>query len=208
MNLQYSRELTRARRHLDKVDPTMSELVRRIGRCTLSPSGEPFAVLIRAIIAQLISTKAAATINARVETAADGKLTPEAILALGEQGLRSCGVSATKAQAMLDLATRTLDHRTPLHQLAEMSDEQVFSCLTAIRGIGIWTAEMFMIFCLGRLDVLPVGDLGLRAGVQDLYHLETLPSARVLRELAEPWQPYRSIATWYVWRSRGSVPQS
>jgi DNA-3-methyladenine glycosylase II len=130
------------------------------------------------------------------------------MLRLGEAGLRPLGLSAAKAQAILDLAARARDGRLPLDRLAQLSDEEIAAGLTAVRGIGVWTAEMFLIFGVGRLDVLPVGDLGLRAGVQERYGLEGLPGALRLREIAEPWRPYRSIATWYVWRSRGGVPQS
>jgi 3-methyladenine DNA glycosylase/8-oxoguanine DNA glycosylase len=127
---------------------------------------------------------------------------------LGEDGLRPLGLSTTKARAILDLAERATDGRLPLDELNEMGDEDIFARLTDVRGIGVWTAEMFLMFGLGRPNVLPVGDLGLRAGVQELYQLEALPKASELREIAEPWQPYRSIATWYVWRRKGAVPQS
>jgi DNA-3-methyladenine glycosylase II len=198
-----------ARRHLSRRDPVMKELIAAVGSCTLAPGGDPFALLVRAIVAQLISTKAAATISARVVAAAgDEGVCPAAMLRLGEAGLRPLGLSGAKAQAILDLASRASDGRLPLGRLAGMTDEEIAASLTAVRGIGVWTAEMFLIFGLGRPDVLPVGDLGLRAGVQDRYGLEELPGALRLREIAEPWRPYRSIATWYLWRSRGGVPQS
>lgn len=198
-----------ARRHLGRRDPVMKELIAAVGRCTLEPGGDPFALLVRAIVSQLISTKAARTISGRVEAAAgQAGICPEAMLRLGEPGLRPLGLSAAKARAILDLAARASDGRLPPGRLGEMTDEEIFECLTAVRGIGVWTAEMFLIFGLGRPDVLPVGDLGLRAGVKDRYGLEELPGALRVREIAEPWRPYRSIATWYLWRSRGGVPQS
>lgn len=197
-----------ARRHLSRSDSILRALIAQVGRCTLTPGGDPFAILVRSVIAQLISTKAAASITARVEAAAGGQLTPQPLLDLGEAGLRPLGLSRAKAQAILDLATRAQDGRAPLDQLDQMSDEEIRDCLTAVRGIGVWTAEMFLIFGLGRLDVLPVGDFGLRDGVRQHYGLDSLPGARQLREIAEPWQPYRSIATWYIWRGRGGVPQS
>ena len=117
-------------------------------------------------------------------------------------------LSGAETRTILDLATRTHDGSLPLSSLGASTDEDIIASLTAIRGIGVWTAEMFLIFCLGRPDVLPVGDLGLRAAVQEQFKLAALPAAAELRALAEPWRPYRSIATWYLWRSRGGVPQS
>ena len=187
----------------------MKELTATVGRCTLEPGGDPFALLVRAIVAQLISTKAAATISGRVTVAAGEEgICPASMQRLGEAGLRPLGLSSNKAKAILDLAAHATDGRLPLDRLGEMTDEQIAQALTAVRGIGIWTAEMFLIFGVGRPDVLPVGDFGLRAGVKDCYKLEDLPGVLRLREIAEPWRPYRSIATWYLWRSRGGVPQS
>jgi DNA-3-methyladenine glycosylase II len=208
MDDTFPRKLASARRHLARRDPVMKHVAALVGRCTLAPGGDPFNILVRSIVSQLISTKAAVTISGRVEAAAGGNVSPEAILALGEAGLRPCGLSATKAQAILDLARRATDGRAPLGRLGELADAEVAACLTAVRGIGVWTAEMFLIFGLGRLDVLPVGDLGLRAGVKDCYRLDELPGALKLREIAAAWAPYRSIGTWYMWRSRGLVPQS
>jgi DNA-3-methyladenine glycosylase II len=135
-------------------------------------------------------------------------LAPAPVLALGEEKVRAAGLSGAKARTILDLAGRASDGRLPLEQLGQMADDDIFARLTEVRGIGVWTAEMFLIFGLGRPDVLPVADLGLRAGVQERYGLEGLPRPAALRAIAEPWRPYRSIATWYVWRSRGFVPRS
>ena len=228
----------KARRHLSRCDSVLKSLIKKVGDCTLQPQGEGFVVLVRSIVSQLISTAAARTISARVEAAcsafcpessvassgtrrvattarlgqnsAQGAagITPDTLLALGEEKLRAQGLSSAKTRAILDLSTRTKEGTLPLLALPEMEDQQVIEHLTAVRGIGVWTAEMFLIFCLGRTDVLPVGDLGLRAGVQQQYGLEELPGGAELRQLAEPWRPYRSIATWYMWRSRGFVPQS
>ena len=158
-------------------------------------------------MAQLISTAAAKTISARIESATGG-ITPANVLALGEEKLRSQGLSGAKARSLLDLAARTSDGRLPVDRLGEMSDDEAMDRLTEVRGIGTWTAEMYLIFSMGRLDVLPVGDFGLRAGVRQLYKLDELPNKKKLLELGEPWRPYRSVATWYVWRGRGAVPQS
>lgn len=198
-----------ARRHLGRRDPVLKRVLGVVGPCTLRPDSGGFAMLVRAIIAQLISTKAARTIHARVE-AAVGKagLTPAAILAVGEEVLRGAGLSGAKARSLLDLARRVAEGELPLDRLPELPDEEVIAHLVPVRGIGTWTAQMYLIFSLGRLDVLPVDDFGLRAGVRDAYGLDELPGRTRLVEMAEPWRPYRSVATWYFWRSRGFVPQS
>jgi DNA-3-methyladenine glycosylase II len=197
----------KARRHLARGDAILKSVIAGIGDCTLVPSGQPFVVLVRSVVSQCISTAAARTISARIDQATGG-IAPDSILSLGEQRLRELGLSGAKARTILDLATRTEDGSLPLGALSELTDEEIIASLSAIRGIGTWTAEMFLIFCLGRPDVLPVGDLGLRAAVQVCYELTEMPRPAELRRLAEPWGPYRSIATWYLWRSRGGVPQS
>jgi DNA-3-methyladenine glycosylase II len=198
-----------AQRHLARRDAILKRLIQTVGPCTLKLNPDSFHVLVRAIISQMISTKAAIAVGNRLTTllGEDG-LTPEAILARKENELRNVGLSGAKARSLLDLAERAQSGDLPLDQLPEMSDDEVITSLVQVRGIGRWTAEMFLIFSLGRLDVLPVGDLGLRAGFQDQYGLKALPDADTLWKGAEPWRPYRSIATWYLWRSRGGVPQS
>jgi DNA-3-methyladenine glycosylase II len=199
----------KAARHLARRDPVLKTLLDGVGPCTLQVNPGGFVVLVRAIISQMISTAAALTIAARLEALlGEAGVTPDALIKQGEEKIRSVGLSGSKARGLLDLAARVKDGRLPLDQLPEMSDEEATARLVEVRGIGVWTAEMYLIFSLGRPDVLPVGDLGLRAGVQERYALESLPGRAVLREIAEPWRPYRSIATWYIWRSRGGVPQS
>jgi DNA-3-methyladenine glycosylase II len=199
----------KARRHLFRRDPIMKRTMQTVGPFTLQPTGVSFAILVRAIISQLISTKAALTIHSRLEAALPDKhVTPEAILALRVETLRGVGLSGNKARALHDLAGRITSGELPLQRLGDMTDEDVVGHLLPVHGIGKWTAEMFLIFSLGRLDVLPVDDFGLRAAVRDLYELPDLPDRGTLRELGEPWRPYRSIATWYCWRSRGATPQS
>jgi len=187
----------------------LGQLIKHVGPCTLQPGADPFSSLVRAIIAQLISTKAARTIAARVEALLHPhELTPRAMSAVSEEKLRSAGLSRIKAQALIDLASRAENGELPLDRLTELTDDEVIERLIPVRGIGRWTAEMFLIFALGRLDVLPVDDLGLRAGVRELYRLPALPVKAQLRQLGEVWRPYRSVATWYFWRGRGGVPQS
>jgi DNA-3-methyladenine glycosylase II len=199
----------RACRHLRKCDPILNVLIAAVGLCTLESGGDPFTILVRSIVSQLISTAAARTIYARLHTAVgEAGMTAAAIIALGHDDIRKQGLSSAKSQGVLDLACRSLDGRLPLDRLAEMDNADIFTHLVAVRGIGVWTAEMFLIFGLGRPDILPVGDLGLRAGIQTQYALEALPNAAEVRRIAEPWAPYRSVATWYIWRSRGLVPQS
>jgi DNA-3-methyladenine glycosylase II len=199
----------KAQRHLARRDPVLKGLIAAVGPCTLRSNGDGMQVLTRAIVSQMISTKAALSVSARLESAAGpGGLTAAALLALGEASLRGVGLSGAKARALLDLAGRVQSGALPLARLPQMSDEEALAHLLPVRGIGVWTAEMFLIFGLGRLDVLPVGDLGLRAGVQACYALDELPAPAALRERAEAWRPYRSVATWYFWRSRGAVPQS
>lgn len=199
----------KARRHLTRKDALLGQLIKHVGACTLQPGAEAFPSLVRAIIAQMISTKAAQAITLRVETVLQPHgPTPAAVASASEEALRGAGLSRNKVLALKDLAERAVSGALPLDRLSAMSDEEVIDLLIPVRGIGRWTAEMFLIFSLGRLDVLPVDDFGLRAGVRDVYQLPDLPGRADLRERGEAWRPYRSIATWYFWRSRGWVPQS
>ena len=199
----------KARRHLSRRDPALQRLIKSVGPCTLQPTGVSFVILVRSIISQLISSKAAVTIFGRLQAALPGgQVTPATILQASEATLRCAGLSGSKARALHDLAERVATCALPLDHLAQMTDDEVTARLLPVHGIGRWTTEMSLIFALGRLDVLPVDDFGLRAGVRDVYALAELPDRKILRELAEPWRPYRTVATWYFWRSRGGVPQS
>jgi DNA-3-methyladenine glycosylase II len=199
----------KARRHLARRDPVLKRLVASVGHCTLQYEDNRFAALARSIISQQISTKAALAIRTRLEKALGRRgLTPAAILALSDEALHNAGLSASKQKSLRDLARHVHGGLVRLDAIHELEDEDVIAALIPIRGIGRWTAQMFLIFSLGRLDVLPVDDFGLRAGVMEQYGLAELPDRTRLTEMAEPWQPYRSIATWYIWRSRGFVPQS
>jgi DNA-3-methyladenine glycosylase II len=200
--------MPRAQRHLARKDAVLKRIVSAVGPCTLAPGGDRFLVLTRAIVSQLISTKAALTIYGRLEELVHRAVTPASLMAANLRALRKTGLSRAKALALRDLAQRVHKGKLPLDQFHDLTDEEIIEHLTAVRGIGRWTADMFLIFCLGRPDVLPVGDFGLRAGVQTAYGLAELPDRKVLSERAEAWRPYRSVATWYFWRSRGAVPQS
>jgi DNA-3-methyladenine glycosylase II len=198
-----------AQRHLRRAHPILKRLIGRVGPCTLRPEADHFAALVRSIIAQQISTKAARSISARLAAAlAPGGLSPARLAALDEATLQGCGLSGGKRRFLRALSERVLSGEVPLADLAALTDAEIAARLRPVPGIGPWTVDMFLIFSLGRPDVLPVGDLGLRMGVQEQFGLEQQPTPAELTTLAEPWRPYRSIATWYFWRSRGGVPQS
>jgi DNA-3-methyladenine glycosylase II len=201
--------LSKARRHLSRNDAILKCLMDRVGPCTLRQDSDHFGVLARSIISQQISSKAAISISTRL-AASLGKngITARAILRASDEKLRAAGLSANKMRSLRDLAEKTTSGAVPLRELNGMDDEDVIQRLLPVRGIGRWTAEMFLIFSLGRADVLPVADYGLRAGVQRQYELADMPEKQELLDLAEPWRPYRSIGTWFIWRSFGNVPQS
>lgn len=199
--------LQQAQRHLSRRDKVLRPLIRGIGPCTLQPASDYFGVLVRSIVAQQISTKAAQSISAKLLKAV-GRFQPARILAAPELTLREAGLSQNKLISIRDLAAKCQDGTVPLRRLKDMEDEAIVESLVQVRGIGVWTAEMFLIFSLGRTDVFPVGDYGLRAGVQRHYQLPELPKKDALQVIGEPWKPFRSIGTWYIWRSLGGVPQS
>ena len=194
--------------HLTSVDPRWTPVIERVGPCRLRPRKERFGTLVRAIIGQQISTKAAASIDARLRDLASGPHEPTALLRLGVDGLRSAGLSGVKAQYVLNLSEAVESGRLPLRRIGAWDDERIIARMTEIKGIGRWTAEMFLIFALNRPDVLPVHDLGVRVGFRDHYGLEELPGPKICAELAEPWRPFRTVAMWYFWRSRDTKPAS
>lgn len=195
-------EHPRIRRYLARRDPVLKNLIKQVGTCQLSPTTQYFFALGRSIIAQQISTKAASSITKRVEQAlAPGGWTPDAVLQTSTEALRSAGLSSAKERSLRDLALHIQGGKVGFEDITRCSDEEVIERLIPVRGIGRWTAEMFLIFSLARPDVLPVTDLGLRAGVQRHYGLAELPDKETLATLAEPWRPYRSVATWYIWKS-------
>jgi DNA-3-methyladenine glycosylase II len=199
---------TKARRVLARRDPILRGLMRRHGACGLadSPHTDPFQALVRAIIGQQLSTRAAATIGARVNALLDGVPTPASVAAVSDAQLRRAGLSGQKASYVRALCAALTDGSLSLEILGRMADEEVIAALTQVKGIGRWTAEMFLMFRLHRPDVLPVGDLGIRKAAQRAYRLRTLPSPTRLLRLGEPWRPYRSVACWYLWASLSNVP--
>jgi len=186
--------------HLRALDPRWARIIEEIGPCRLEPRPDRFGALVRAIIGQQISSKAARSIDGRLRGLAGEPHAPAPLLAIGEEGLRSCGLSGVKSRYVLNLARAIHDGEIPLGEVHAWDDEQVIAALTSIKGIGPWTAEMFLIFALGRQDILSVGDLGIRVGLKNFYGLEQLPGPRECRELTEAWRPYRTIAMCYLWR--------
>ncbi len=199
--------LLKAKRHLSRRDAVLRPWIRKIGPCTLKLSDDHFATLVRSIVSQQISTKAAIAIGSRLLEKVK-RFQPKRLLAASDEDLRSAGLSSGKQRSIRDLAEKCHDGVIPLKKLAAMDDADIVEALTQVHGIGPWTADMFLIFSLGRPDVLPVGDYGLRAGMQKHYALAELPTKEALHELTAPWKPFRSIGTWYIWRSLGGVPQS
>jgi DNA-3-methyladenine glycosylase II len=192
-------------RNLSRADKKLARVIRRVG-CFPTKKQKPqppFASLLQSIVYQQLAGKAAATIFGRVKAlGASGFPTPEEILALEDVQLRTAGLSRQKIAAVKDLAARTLDGTVPpLAKLRRMSEEEILERLTQVRGIGEWSVQMFLIFRLGRADVLPIHDLGIRKGFQIVYGYEDVPKPQVILEYGERWRPYRSIASWYLWRA-------
>ncbi|HUN68722.1 MAG TPA: DNA-3-methyladenine glycosylase 2 family protein [Burkholderiales bacterium] len=195
----------RAKRALARRDPVMAAIMRRHPRVHLAPRGEPFHTLARAIVGQQISVAAAQSVWNRFSGLAV-EIVPEKILALKTPQLRACGLSARKVEYISDLARRFADGAVHVHRWPEMGDEEVIEDLTQVRGIGRWTAEMFLIFNLLRPDVFPLADLGLQKGLRIAYHGGRKISLRTMRSRGETLRPWRSVATWYLWRSLDPVP--
>jgi DNA-3-methyladenine glycosylase II len=198
------KDFVRARRTLMRRDPVLAAVMKRVGRCEL-PDGrtdDPFAGLVRVIMSQQLSGKAADTIFGRVAALAGGheQLTPTIVRAMDALALRGAGVSRPKISYLHDLADHVGDGRLDLHALDGHPDEEVIARMTAVKGLGRWSAEMFLMFRLNRPDIFPVGDLGIVKGMQKLHGMKRRPAERTMIRLAENWRPYRSIAAWYVWR--------
>lgn len=187
--------------HLRGRDQVLREVIDAAGPCALKLRRDRFAALAGSILSQQISTSAARTIRARLIERAGGRLAAEPLLALSDEELRACGVSAQKAGYLRDLSSRVASGALPLDRIGRLGDEEVIQYLTAVKGIGRWTAQMFLIFSLGRPDVLPHDDLGIRNAIRKLYGLPEMPRRDEMDRIAEPWRPYASVACWYLWRS-------
>ncbi len=182
----------------------MAALIRRLGPCRLGHgiSGDPFTALINSIASQQLSVKAAATIFGRVcALFPDGVPTPAGLARISDDALRAAGFSRPKIRYVRDLSEHIEDGRLHFASLASLSDEEATKRLTAVKGIGVWTAEIFLMFRLGRLDILPADDIGLLRAARQVYGLRTRPTPARLRRMGELWRPYRSVAAWYLWAS-------
>src|SRR6267142_240723 len=195
----------RAKRTLARKDPIMAAIIRSRPKVFLARRGEPFLTLARAIVGQQISVKAAQSVWDRVVACA-GVVTPEGILLKKPAELRACGLSDRKTEYIVDLARRFADGLVHPQRWPEMSDEEVIADLVQVRGIGRWTAEMFLIFSLLRPDVFPLDDLGLQKGIREAYFRNRRIALRTMVRLGETWRPWRSVATWYLWRSLDPLP--
>ncbi len=194
--------MRKALTHLKRADPVLARLIGEIGPCCIRFIEPGFEALAKAIVYQQLSGKVAATIFGRLAAAAgDGRVTPEAVLALDPAKLRELGLSRQKIAYIRDLAERVVGGGIDFTAMERMSDEEVMANLTEVKGIGVWTVHMFLIFALRRTDVMPVGDLGLRAAIRRAYGLEAMPSPAEVEEMARKWRPYCTMASWYLWRS-------
>ena len=190
-----------ARRHIAKSDPVMRDIVKRVGPYALEVRGAPYESLLRAILYQQLAGPAAAAIERRFLAIFDDRIpASHELIAVGDERLRAAGVSRQKAGYMRSLAEHFDAGALSDRHLRRATDNDVIEHVTQVKGIGRWTADMLLLFCLGRPDILPVGDLGVRASMRDAYGLDDLPSPAEMEEIAQPWRPYRSAATWYLWR--------
>ena len=206
MNAYYPK----AQRHLAKRCPTMKSIIERVGPCQLTPRpDEPLALLVRCVISQQISTKAADSIHGRLaEKAKAPPFTVAKLRKLAESDYRECGLSGGKFRAIQAILDRIDSDRAFLKELPTLDDDAFRASVTSIKGLGPWSADMLLMFGFGRPDVLPVGDMGIRAGAKELFGLPALPTAGELTALAETWRPFRTVASWYIWQSRGLPPET
>jgi DNA-3-methyladenine glycosylase II len=198
-------QLEVAERMLSRSDEKLRILINRYRPCQISPHNRYFETLVRAVISQQLSTKAADTIYGRFK-AVYGMVRfpkPEQILETPDEVMRATGMSRAKVSFVKDLVVKTSDGTISFNRLSRMTDEQIIEMLTQVKGIGVWTVQMFLIFSLGRLNVLPAGDLGIRKAIQLTYGLEALPGTPEIEKIADEhkWRPYCSVASWFLWRS-------
>jgi DNA-3-methyladenine glycosylase II len=207
---------SKARAALAAADPAMAALIERVGEIDLKTRlrrrseekpPDAYGALLRAIVGQQLSTKAARTIYLRVCDLFGGSTpSPEQLLEASEADLRGCGLSGRKVEYVRDLAVHVLDGELELERLGDLSDEEAIEEIVAVRGLGQWTAEMFLLFHLERPDVLSGGDLGIRKAIQNEYGLKEMPTPQKVLEIGEPWRPHRSLASLYLWESLAAVP--
>src|ERR1700726_4641092 len=193
--------MRRAVMHLKKSDPVLRAIIERVGPCRMEFGPPEFSSLAEAIVYQQLNGKAAVTIFKRLAALAGDPLTPEGILKLTDAEMRGVGLSRQKTAYLRDLSEKTKAGLLEFEHMPDMSEDDVIAHLTQVKGIGVWTAHMFLIFTLRRPDILPVGDYGVQAAIKKHYKKRKWPKPAVMTKIAKPWVPYRSIASWYLWRS-------
>lgn len=196
--------------YLATADPIIGSIIKSVGQPTISPHSNYYQELVESIISQQLSVKAADTILKRfLDLFPGGQFpAPELILGIKIEELRAVGLSWQKAGYIQDLALKIIEGAVKFNHLDTLTNDEIIAELTNVKGVGVWTVHMFLIFCMGRMDVLPVGDLGIRNGIQKLYDLDITPTPEVIKNIAVAgnWHPYESVASWYVWRSLGNKP--
>jgi DNA-3-methyladenine glycosylase II len=193
--------MRKAINHLKKSDPVMRGIIERVGPCRMEFGPPEFHSLAEAIVYQQLNGKAAVTIFKRFAALAGEPLTPEGILKLTDTQMRSVGLSKQKSAYLKDLAAKTSAGLLDFARLPQLPDEEVIKHLTQVKGIGVWTAQMFLMFTLRRENVLPTGDYGVQAAIKKHYRKRKLPKPEIMEKIARPWAPYRSVACWYLWKS-------
>jgi DNA-3-methyladenine glycosylase II len=189
--------------HLQQADPVLRRIIERVGPCRIQFAEPDFETLARSIVSQQLSGASARAIFARLKTvtSGNGRMAPRNILSLGDRDLRAVGLSQQKARYLRDLAERTRQGKIEFARLPRLSDREVIAHLVVVKGVGVWTAQMFLLFALRRPDVLATGDLGIRSAIRTAYRLRKLPTPGRIEQLAMGWHPHCSVACWYLWRS-------
>ncbi len=200
------KQLQTALDYLSQQDVVLAEIIAKVGPCAIMPRKNYYKALVNSIIAQQISVSASRSIRNKFMELIDQNLEPESVLPYSILQLRSAGLSIQKASYIYDLSLKFAQNKTVYNHLGRFSDEEVIKMLTEVKGIGVWTAQMFLIFSLGRLDVLPLDDVGFRNAVQIQYNMKSNPSKNRLERLAAKWKPYRSVAVWYLWQAVDKQP--
>ena len=193
--------MRKAIEHLKKCDPVMAAIIKRIGPCRIEYGPPEFHSLAEAILYQQLNGKAAATIFERFAALAGNPLTAAGIQKLTDEQMRSVGLSKQKSSYLRDMAQRAASGQLDFSKLHEQTDEEVIKHLTQVKGVGVWTAQMFLMFTLKRPNVLPTGDFGVQMAIKRHYNKRKMPNPAIMEKIAKPWEPYRSIACWYLWKS-------
>jgi DNA-3-methyladenine glycosylase II len=202
-------DLQQAAAHLSQHDPRLAPIIERVGLAEFQPHTDYYGALVNSIIGQQLSVKAAASIKQRFRDLFGGTMpAPEAILTKSAEDLRAVGFSRAKAAYVQDLAQHIIDGKIHFDRLDQQTNDEIIAELTDVKGIGDWTVHMFLMFCMGRLDVLPIGDLGIRNGIRALYDFQDTPTPQQITEIAQQnhWHPYESVASWYIWQSLDNAP--